>query len=76
MDREAEERKQQRLVFVSDGSKTPNGCYYYYGKVLQADRLRHPYWKGLVRELTEERVQRRSLPALLWLLQGAPTTLC
>lgn len=45
MDREAEERKQQKLVFVSDGSKTPEWLLLLR-KVLQADRLRHPYWKG------------------------------
>ena len=38
--REVEERRNQKLVFVSDGAKTPNGCYYLW-RVVQTGWLRH-----------------------------------
>lgn len=61
MDREAEERKQQKLVFVSDGSKTPNGCYYY-GRFYKLTGCDIRTGKALVRELTEEEYNEEVCP--------------
>ena len=61
MDREAEGRKQQKLVFVSDGSKTPNGCYYY-GRFYKLTGCDIRTGKALVRELTEEEYNEEVCP--------------
>ena len=51
--REAEERKNQKLVFVSDGTKTPNGAYFFGGffKLVGCDIKTG---KVIVRNLTDE----------------------
>lgn len=51
--REAEERKNQKLVFVSDGTKTPNGAYFFGGffKLVGCDIKTG---KVVVRNLTDE----------------------
>lgn len=53
--------KQQKLVFVSDGSKTPNGCYYY-GRFYKLTGCDIRTGKALVRELTEEEYNEEVCP--------------
>lgn len=59
--REVEERRNQKLVFVSDGAKTPNGCYYLGGfyKLVGCDIKTG---KMLVRELTGEEFKEEVYP--------------
>lgn len=61
MQREAEERKRQKLVFVSDGSKTPNDCYYYGGFYKLTGCDTHS-GKVFVRELTDEEYDEEVRP--------------
>lgn len=58
---EAEEHKQQKLVFVSDGSRTPNGCYYY-GRFYKLTGCDIRTGMALVRELTEEEYDEEVRP--------------
>lgn len=53
----AERMAQQKVVFISDGTKTPNGCYYMgvYGKLVDTEiSIRTGKTTVKVRELTEE----------------------
>ena len=61
MARESEERKNQKLVFVSDGSRTPNGCYYIgsFFKLVGSDIKTG---KALVRELTDDEFKKEVYP--------------
>lgn len=60
--REAEqERKNQKLIFVSDGTKTPNGCYYL-GEFVKMVDVDIPTGKVIVRELTDDEYQKEVIP--------------
>lgn len=58
---EAEQRRRQKLVFVSNGIKTPNWCYYYghFFKMVGCD-IRTG--KALVRELTNDEFRTEVAP--------------
>ncbi|MCC8157281.1 MAG: hypothetical protein LIO54_08400 [Oscillospiraceae bacterium] len=56
-EKKAAEEAAQPVVFISDGSKTPNGCYYMgrYGKVVSREAsIRTGKINVKVRELTAE----------------------
>lgn len=61
MAREDEELNNQKLVFVSDGSRTPNGCYYY-GSFFKLVGCDIKTGKALVRELTDEEYMKEVYP--------------
>lgn len=67
--REAEQRRNQKLVFVSNGTKTPNLCYYLGGffKMVGCD-IRSG--KALVRELTDDEVKNEVAPSHCAYLNG------
>ena len=58
---EEEARKRQKLIFVSDGTKTPNGCYYNgeFVKLVDVDILAG---KVIVRELTDDEYRTEVAP--------------
>lgn len=58
---EEEARKKQKLIFVSDGTKTPNGCYYLgdFAKLVDVDI---PTGKIVVRELTDDEYRTEVAP--------------
>ena len=58
---EEEARKRQKLIFVSDGTKTPNGCYYN-GEFVKLVNVDIPTGKAIVRELTDDEYQNEVLP--------------
>ena len=58
---EEEARKRQKLLFVSDGTKTPNGCYYF-GEFVKLVNVDIPTGKVVVRELTDDEYQTEVLP--------------
>lgn len=58
---EEEARKRQKLIFVSDGRKTPNGCYYL-GDFVKLVDVDIPTGKVVVRELTDDEYQKEVIP--------------
>ena len=58
---EEEARKKQKLIFVSDGTKTPNGCYYL-GEFVKMVDVDIPTGKVIVRELTDNEYQKEVIP--------------
>lgn len=67
--REAEQRRNQKLVFVSNGIKTPNLCYYLgdFFKMVGCD-IRSG--KVLVRELTDDEFKNEVAPCHSAYLNG------
>ena len=59
--REEEERRNQKLVFVSDGSKTPNGCYYI-GGYFKLTGIDIRTGKVTLRELTDREMKAEVIP--------------
>lgn len=58
---EEEARKRQKLIFVSDGRKTQNGCYYL-GDFVKLVDVDIPTGKIIVRELTDDEYRAEVLP--------------
>lgn len=58
---EEEARKRQKLIFVSDGTKTPNGCYYN-GEFVKLVDVDIPTGKIVVRELTDDEYRTEVAP--------------
>lgn len=56
-----QERKNQKLIFVSDGTKTPNGCYYN-GEFVKLVNVDIPTGKIVVRELTDDEYKTEVAP--------------
>lgn len=58
---EEEARKRQKLIFVSDGTKTPNGCYFN-GEFVKLVNVDIPTGKIIVRELTDDEYKTEVAP--------------
>lgn len=56
-----QERKNQKLIFVSDGTKTPNGCYFN-GEFVKLVNVDIPTGKVIVRELTDDEYRTEVVP--------------